>query len=592
MHRATATVFDGGSLYLPLVKGKANPKVGPHCVELELPIGVFLDLPIQFANLSDVSALPGGGAVAKGYYRVRLTNTNDDYWGYLNWDVKLTIRVAPALLQGALGGRRTFDGGRARAYTGDANQARADNWQSWTLSIVALAPVPRLPKRLTTGFCWDRAAEFGSSTTGIGMWRKLGFNVIPTAGVSVAPFLPGSTESPSGVLSPANRTGPAWEGMRYGVITNGMEVFTWLKLSPAAARAVNLSSYGVPDSELASEQAQLVAAANFYQTTKFMDVAYRGVFYRRNVAALAALVKWSGLDFLSFDIETLPPFESWVKVAANSSNFLERMKEHPPGESTRSATCLRIAKSWIGGFVDAARAEMPTVQPAMYTAHAIYDSGFQLTTWPMLASLGFSTEPSYYDMMNSLDRLAASTRAERLAVGNSTAVIPWLSPGQTVADGGAPPENTDPGVSLYNALLQVFASGATGFHLYTHDGFVDMSMWLAVRDAIAMVTPYEDIIMDGTPAPDGTFTNVAPAAVLSAMITAGDGMLLIASSTMPYGRATEFTVATPHALSSWLLCDLSTNESVAAGSDGSATWSSAAENGSILVFGAKTRCHA
>ena len=196
--------------------------------------------------------------------------------------------------------------------------------------------------------------------------------------------------------------------------------------------------------------------------------------------------------------------------------------------------------------------------------------------------------------MNSLDRLAASTRAERLAVGNSTSVIPWLSPGQTVADGGAPPEDTDPGVALFNALLQVFASGATGFHLYTHNGFVDMSMWLAVREAIAMVTPYEDVIMDGTPAPDGTFSNVAPAAVLSAMTdTANAGMLLIASSTMPYGRATAFTVATPHAVSGggWLLCDLSTNKSVAAGSDGSATWSSAAEKGSVLVFGAKTQCH-
>ena len=162
MHRATATVFDGGSLYLPLVKGKANPKVGPHCVELELPIGLSLYPPVEFANVSDVSAVPGGGAVAKGYYRVRITNANDDYWGYLNWDVKLRIRVAPALLQGAQGGRRTFSGGRARAFSGAANQARADNWQAWTLTVVALTPAPRLPKRLTTGFCWDGAAEFGT----------------------------------------------------------------------------------------------------------------------------------------------------------------------------------------------------------------------------------------------------------------------------------------------------------------------------------------------------------------------------------------------------------------------------------------------
>ena len=41
------------------------------------------------------------------------------------------------------------------------------------------------------------------------------------------------------------------------------------------------------------------------------------------------------------------------------------MKEQPPGETTRSATCLRVAQSWIGGFVSAARAERPSLQPAM-----------------------------------------------------------------------------------------------------------------------------------------------------------------------------------------------------------------------------------
>jgi hypothetical protein len=43
--------------------------------------------------------------------------------------------------------------------------------------------------------------------------------MIAAAGVSVAPFLPGSAVT-SGVLSPANRTGPAWEGMGYGVCTS------------------------------------------------------------------------------------------------------------------------------------------------------------------------------------------------------------------------------------------------------------------------------------------------------------------------------------------------------------------------------------
>ena len=46
------------------------------------------------------------------------------------------------------------------------------------------------------------------------------------------------------------------------------------------------------------------------------------------------------------------------------------------------------------------------------------------------------------------------------------------------------------------------------------------------------------------------------------------------------------------AASGWLLCDLSTNRSVSAGSDGTATWYSAAEKGSVLVFSGQTQCHA
>jgi hypothetical protein len=52
--------------------------------------------------------------------------------------------------------------------------------------------------------------------------------------------------------------------------------------------------------------------------------------------------------------------------------------------------------------------------------------------------------------MNSLDRLAATVRAERLAVGLSAPVRPWLSPGETTSDGGAPPDDIDPGVSMYS----------------------------------------------------------------------------------------------------------------------------------------------
>ena len=68
-----------------------------------------------------------------------------------------------------------------------------------------------------------------------------------------------------------------------------------------------------------------------------------------------------------------------------------------------------------------------------------------------------------------------------------------------------------------------------------------MSIWLAFRDAIALVTPHEDVILDGEPSPAGTLTELADAAVVSAM-TAADGRVLVASSTLPYSEPTSFSV--------------------------------------------------
>ena len=115
------------------------------------------------------------------------------------------------------------------------------------------------------------------------MWRKLGFNTIPAAGVSDAPGFPG-------VLSPTNRSGPAWDGVKYSMITNGPGVN--LRLSPAAALAVNFTGL-VSAADIPAERAQLVAAAKFFAATEMLDVSYNGYFYRKNVKAMAALVKFS-----------------------------------------------------------------------------------------------------------------------------------------------------------------------------------------------------------------------------------------------------------------------------------------------------------
>ena len=52
-----------------------------------------------------------------------------------------------------------------------------------------------------------------------------------------------------------------------------------------------------------------------------------------------------------------------------------------PGESD-SAASLRIAQSWLGGVVTAAKAAKPDVKVYMYDIWAVYDSGYQITSCP------------------------------------------------------------------------------------------------------------------------------------------------------------------------------------------------------------------
>jgi hypothetical protein len=127
----------------------------------------------------------------------------------------------------------------------------------------------------------------------------------------------------------------------------------------------------------------------------------------------------------------------------------------------------------------------------------------------------------------------------------------------------------------------------------------DGSLWLGMRDAIALVSPYEDVIMDGVPAEPGVFSQVASSAVVSAMMDTGTGTgmgmsshrMLIASSTIPYGRPTAFTVTAPYATSEWKLCDLITNRSVVVSATGTATWTDENEAGTMLLLALDTPCH-
>lgn len=49
---------------------------------------------------------------------------------------------------------------------------------------------------------------------------------------------------------------------------------------------------------------------------------------------------------------------------------------------------MRVAQSWIVSAVTAAKAAAPSVKPYLYDVEAVYDRGFQITSWPAAASGG------------------------------------------------------------------------------------------------------------------------------------------------------------------------------------------------------------
>jgi hypothetical protein len=127
--------------------------------------------------VTDVSLEAGGGPVPAGYQRLRLNKPTTYEWSYLNIAIELRVEVLDKSLEG-----RSFPLSRIRAYSGVAGQVRSDNWQTLAISVEALSPVPALPERLHTAFCWAQPDQFVNDAArgllSVGTWKALGFNTV------------------------------------------------------------------------------------------------------------------------------------------------------------------------------------------------------------------------------------------------------------------------------------------------------------------------------------------------------------------------------------------------------------------------------
>jgi hypothetical protein len=218
------TVFDGGVVYVRAVNGFASA-TGPDVVELDVPKGLRIIVPAGggltccsgYYEVTDVSGLPGGGSVPQGYARLRLIKRPTYEWSYVNAAIELRVEVNASL------SGKAFPQARIRAYTGAQNQQREDNWQPLALTVKVLLPVPVLPKRLHTSFCFAFPRQFvddhARGLSSIRTWRDLGFTTVPGDGASYATPFAGGGATPGGtpklpILAPAERSGEEWAGMK------------------------------------------------------------------------------------------------------------------------------------------------------------------------------------------------------------------------------------------------------------------------------------------------------------------------------------------------------------------------------------------
>jgi hypothetical protein len=59
----------------------------------------------------------------------------------------------------------------------------------------------------------------------------------------------------------------------------------------------------------------------------------------------------------------------------------------------------------------------------------------------------------------------------------------------------------------FDELVHVFLNGASGFSYYSDIDFHDMAYYVRIAEVIALVTPFEDLIIDGQLAPFASTTN-------------------------------------------------------------------------------------
>jgi len=219
---------------------------------------------------------------------------------------------------------------------------------------------------------------------------------------------------------------------------------------------------------------------------RWLCPSYRGELWQQEVENVARRYSWTQAEWFFYDCEV---FSSWFG---------------PPGGNVAAKDCSRCAEAFaqFGGewddfiahqgaeFYRAVHARIRELAPEASFAAGGYgvrpvEFYHEIWDWDALyPELHQFAMPSLYGFRPA--GIGDEVRRNRELMARSD-IIPWLQPGN---QGEMTPE------TLRCILLEVLLGGGRGATYYTQSGF-DAADMRAVADVVAMLTPVEDVIMNG-----------------------------------------------------------------------------------------------
>ena len=404
---------------------------------------------------------------------------------------------------------------RFRAWTNEslvASSSTAGGWVAANVTFVA-RPSFQLPVHLSTGLSFggqlvDWPSTQDGSVMALDTYRRLGFNTVP--GSLVPTQVPEHARSLSfDGLTPAQRTGPEWQGLKYGPQGSAWsELQDALSATTAAVASANLSSVcpGLTPDQESAEREKWMRAAQFYADLKArggdtgFDMAYDGCIRTQSVNQTVLQVAHSRPDVVIYDVEGYTYWELWQENIQLSTNAMSRRRA---GE-TLSQLALRMAQDWLDQLIDASLRASPSTASALWDGEAQDNKGccsgkrLGIFPWTLLQAKGCWSFPGLYNGIKNLELLAARLRREKQALPQGWPLLPTLTPMGAMAFAGGVQR------SAYNfdVLIQAFANGATGLSVFEDPYVDDPGIHLAYGRAISIAAQHESTIINGSIAAD------------------------------------------------------------------------------------------